>query len=270
MTKSGQNKHIKSTLLSIVIPAYQEQKIIGKSLNTLHAYLQKEKLLTKCEVIVVSADGKDKTAQIAKRYAKLFQHFQVIQPGPKAGKGRDVRVGVLASKAKYVLFMDADLATPLHHIRSLLASLEDGADIVIGVRRLTRIHSGVRMYVSIFGNLLSRLILLPRISDTQCGFKGFTRQAAQKIFRVQQINGWGFDMEVLAIGKNWKLRIQEVLIDDWHDPKIEQGLVGESRISAVVNTLTELFIIRIRLLRGVYDAKPTTQRARSTGLSNRT
>ena len=247
-------KHTKNKKLkySLVVPALKEEPVIGTSLQAIHKFLKKEGVLDSTEVIVVAAEGGDKTAQIAHGFAKKFPHFQVIEPGPRAGKGRDVRVGMLAARGSFVIFTDADLATPLPHIKHAWSKLEDGADLVIGVRNLRTIHKGYRAFVSVAANLLTRVIVLPSIPDTQCGFKGFKRKVARDIFSTQQIDGWGFDIEVLAIAKKRGYRLEKLFIQDWRDPKLESGLVGESGLKAVTSTLRELLKIRTNLSKGVY------------------
>lgn len=256
--RSLHNSTSKQPFLSIIIPALGEESVIESTLIAVRDYLLNSGLFDKTEIIIVAADGGDNTAAIAKEYQKKLPGFTLIEPGAKVGKGRDVRLGMQKASGKYILFMDADLATPLHHIDRALEKLEQGAQLTIGVRNLRKIHSGYRSLVSLFGNALTRILIAPSIPDTQCGFKAFTHDAAKRIFEVQKIDGWGFDMEVLALAKKWKYPVQKIHIHDWHDPKIgQQGLVGESGFQAVKNTLKELFKIRLNLLRGAYETEET-------------
>jgi dolichyl-phosphate beta-glucosyltransferase len=240
---------------SIVIPAFEEAALIVQSLQTVHDFLQSQDWLSKTEVIVVAAKGNDNTADLAKSQAHLFTFFQVIEPGPKVGKGRDVKAGVLAAKGQFIIFTDADLATPIHHCKEAFAALEEGkADVAIGVRNLWVMHKSLsRKATSVFANWLVRLLLLPRIPDSQCGFKGFTRATAQDLFSRQTIAGWAFDMELLVIASRRRLKITKIPIKDWSDPKLEQGLVGESTWQASVNTFKELLRIRKQRRKGVYS-----------------
>lgn len=237
---------------SIVVPAYMEQLVIGGSLDRLATYLRGSNLLEITEVIVVTADSTDKTADIVRKKANKFLHFQFIEPGPKVGKGRDVRMGIEAARGEYVLFTDADLATPEHHIMPMFTKLQQGSDVVIGVRKIHKTHTGLRALVSIFSNWLVRLLLLRGIPDSQCGFKGFTKSSAKKIFSRSVIDGWGFDMEVLAIARVQKMNVSLMPIYDWHDPKVDQGLVGESTVSASIKTFKELLLIRKLRKKGKY------------------
>lgn len=247
------NTKSKKLRYSLVIPALKEEPVIGSTLRAVHKFLKKEGVLDVTEVIVVAAEGGDETAKIAHSFSKKFPQFQVIEPGAKVGKGRDVRLGILAARGSYIIFTDADLATPLEHVKLAWDKLEDNADVVIGVRNLRIIHKGYRALVSVAANMLTRVIVLPTIPDTQCGFKGFRRDVAHDIFSTQQIDGWGFDIEVLAIAKKRRYRLEKLFIHNWKDPKLESGLVGESGLKAVTSTLRELLKIRSNLFKGAYN-----------------
>lgn len=237
---------------TIVVPAFQEESVIEISLSSIHSYLTEQKILDITEVIVVAADSTDRTAQISKDLSVDFPYFQLIEPGRKRGKGRDVRIGMLAARGEYVVFTDADLATPIHHLGVALEKLEGSDDVVIGVRDLRKIHTGYRSMLSRCANKLTRILVLPSISDTQCGFKGFHKSVSEKIFTASTINGWSFDIEVLALAKMNKYTIGEIFIGDWDDPKLDQGFVGENPIKAASTSLWELFVIRYRLTTGKY------------------
>lgn len=239
--------------LSIVIPALNEERVIVRSLTRLHRYLVQNELLATTEVIVVAAGRADQTANLARAQARDFAWFQVLTPPRKVGKGRDVKLGVLAARGQQIIFMDADLATPLHHLTTAQALLGQGNDVVIGVRNLWVIHKGLgRKIASVVANWLVRIFLLPRMPDSQCGFKGFTREAAREIFSTLTIDGWGFDMELLVIADAHRYRTAIIRVDDWEDPRPEGGLVGESTWRASIRTLRELFHIRRQRAAGMY------------------
>lgn len=239
--------------LSIVIPALNEERFIARSLLALRKYLVEQGILSTTEVVVVAAGNKDQTASLAKAQADDFAWFQVLTPPRKVGKGRDVKLGVIAAQGKYIIFMDADLATPLHHLTTAREMLSQGSDVVIGVRNLWVIHKEIkRRIASVLGNWLVRFFLLPRLSDSQCGFKGFSRQAAQAIFPKLTIVGWGFDMELLVIAESEKLRVAQIQIDDWFDPRPLKGLGGETTWQVGIRTLRELFHIRRQRSAGMY------------------
>lgn len=243
---------------SIIVPAYQEAARIEKTLDRLAEYL-KQHDETDTEVVVVVADSPDGTAGLARSKAKLFSNFRVVEPGPKAGKGRDVRVGMYEAKGEYKLFMDADLATPLRHLEPAWAQLEQGADVVIAVRDLTSSHTGLRKFVSGFGNTLVQVMILPGYKDTQCGFKGFTARAAEELFSRQTILGWGFDMEILTIARQLKFRVAQLPVSDWSDKP--NGTFEDNVSSAALETLGELLVIWWRRLTGRYKKPNFTYKA---------
>lgn len=251
---TGQSSNGAEPLYSLVIPAYQEEVIIDLSLTRVHKYLASENLLNSTEVVIVAADGGDNTGLIAKRHSENFPHFQLIEPGDKVGKGRDVRIGMLAARGQYIVFTDADLATPIHYVGQAFEQLESGCAVVIGTRNLKVIHSGFRSLLSRATNVLTRAIVLPGISDTQCGFKGFAREAAQSVFGQTTINGWSFDIEALALARKYGFTISEISIEGWDDPKLDAGFVGENPVFAALKSLRELVHICFRLRTGKYKA----------------
>jgi dolichyl-phosphate beta-glucosyltransferase len=205
--------------LSIVIGALREEKRIGKTLNTLSNFLKNEGLDDSTEVIVVVADGGDRTLEIVNDLRSAFSVLRVIQPGAPLGKGRDIKAGMLSATGQIRLFMDADLATPLHHIKTVLAMFEnESPDIVIGTRKLTVIHKDtLRRFVSIAANLAFVLIGGFYSSDTQCGFKAFTAKATDICFNKLTRQKWSFDMELLTIANVNKLQVQQIALNDWQD-----------------------------------------------------
>ncbi len=245
---------IKTVRYSLVIPAFQEEFVIANTLVAVEAYLKKQKLLDNTEVIVVTADSNDKTARLVKSKASLFPNFQFIEPGPKVGKGRDVGVGIMAARGKYILFTDADLATPLKYIKPAFSLLEAGNDVVIGIRDLTQIHSGIRKFISLSANYITRFIIAPFIEDTQCGFKGFRKSAAKDIFSKLTVLGWAFDMEVIACARQKRFKIAKLHIPDWREKKpTHLQLAGESGLKSAVCT----FIEALKIWRNVRSRKYT-------------
>lgn len=231
---------------SIIIPAYKEAATIGQTLEQTAAFLDNHPALGSYEVIVVAAEAHDNTAGLAKQKAHLFNKLLVIEPGEKVGKGRDVRTGMLAATGKKRLFMDADLATPLHHIPKLLSKL-DSSDIVIGRRNLKKMHeSFLRRFLSVCGNWLIRLLVLPGVRDSQCGLKGFTNTVAETLFTQVHVMGWGFDIELLALSRRLGYKTSELSIPDWIDPRLGDPR-NESGIRMAISTLFELLYIRLRL-----------------------
>jgi len=243
---------MKPPRLSIIIPAYQEASRIEHTLDELAAYL-KQHGHHDTDVLVVVATSPDGTARLAEAKAGLFEQFRVVPAGPKVGKGRDVRTGMMEATGEYKLFMDADLATPLHHIEEVRSYMDKGADVIIAVRNLGSSHTGFRRLVSAGGNLLNRIFLRSNVKDSQCGFKAFSKEAAEELFRRQTILGWGFDMEILSIATQLQYEIVTIAAPDWADQPdgtIERGFIG-----AAFATLAELFLIWWRRTSGRYRHK---------------
>ncbi len=244
--------------LSIVVLAYQEEHRIGRSLVELSAHLTRTRQRG-VEVVVVAAtrpDGTtDRTSEIVEGKRALFEDLRVVLPGRKAGKGRDAKYGMLAARGRLRLFMDADLATPLHHLQRALDLAKQGNDAVLGVRDLTSSHRGLRKVISGLGNRLVQAVLLPGISDTQCGFKLFSADATTQVFGRQTIDGWGFDMEVLAVARRLGLGVATLDIPDWTD--VSGGTFSDAALRGALRTLQDLVVIKWRLVTGAYrDLRP--------------
>ncbi len=239
--------------LTILIPAFREEKRIGLTLNELSRYLKTEKALKDLavEVLVVAADSQDRTKEIVLSKKRLFKNLQLLEPGPPVGKGRDVKYGMVRAKGKTVLFFDADLATPLHHINKFLKLIEGGTDIVIGVRNLNKHHPNpMRRLISITGNVLFKISGGVWVDDSQCGFKMFKKEVSKVCFSKQTIDGWGFDMEILAIAKANNFSITQVVINDW--VSVEGGSFEERIMHNSLVSLKELGHIFINRIKGYY------------------
>lgn len=235
--------------LTIVVPAYHEANLITQSLQDLQTAIKHYLDFETTEVIVVAADSDDNTPAVVQQSAHLFKHFQLITPGPRVGKGRDVRAGILAGSGDFRMFMDADMATPLHHLEQIKKFMDDNGEVGIGNRKLGVIHKGVRKYISELGNKAVQLMLVWGIEDSQCGFKIFRADIAEILFGKMTILNWGFDMEILVIARKHKYAITKMDIPDWHDPKeAEEGFTGDSNLKFLVSTgieMLRIFINRI-------------------------
>jgi len=242
--------------LSIVIPAFSEEKRIGKTLDELSRYLKKEKLFRSMtvEVLVVSADSPDRTWEIVLAKRKKFAKLTLLKPGPKVGKGRDVQYGMLRAKGSTIMFMDADLATPLRYLPTFYKAIGEKGDIVIGTRNLLKHHPNyIRRLISNGGNILFRIAGGAWIEDSQCGFKMFTKEAAQVCFSKLTILGWGFDMEVIAIAKANRFKIKSYRINDWRS--VPEGTFQEGFLENSLRSLHELSRIFIKRMSGFYRTK---------------
>lgn len=244
--------------LSIVIPAYNEAKRIGDSLQTLRRYLEDSGLAW--EIRVVDDGSEDETAEVVTRVAR--DHSRVtLQREPHRGKGGAVRAGMLASRAQLRFLCDADLSMPIHELPRFLDTVPRECDIAIGSREGTAARRvGEPFYRHAMGRVFNALVrksVLPAIHDTQCGFKMFTAQAADAVFSAVTIPGWAFDIEVLAIARTQGWRIREMPIE-WH-------YGAESRIAPVRDSyrmLHDLWRIRANVKRGVYGAaRPAARRS---------
>lgn len=236
--------------LSIVIPAYNEEAVIEKTLREVVGYLEEKSL--SYEIIVVCDGCKDNTASIAEGFVKVNDRISVIDRKTNMGKGFSVKEGCLNAEGEYVIFTDADLSTPIGEVEKLLKWLKDSYDIAIGSRGLKesdiKIHQPwYRETMGKVFNLFVQILVMRGIKDSQCGFKGFKKEVAQKIFRRQTINGFGFDVEILYIARKFGYRIKEVPVR-WANRK-------ESRVNPLIHSIQMLTdLIRIRFLdrKGTY------------------
>jgi len=242
--------------LSIVIPAYCEERRIGKTLDELAGFLKHDTFFKQIdvEVLVVAADTPDKTHEIVTAKQLLFRGFQLLRPGPCVGKGRDVQYGIMRASGKIAVFMDADLATPLHHLQEFYDACNDGNDVVIGTRNLLTYRTNLLrgMFASL-GNLLYRVASGIWIEDTQCGFKMFNQRARKLCFTKLTIWGWGFDIEVLAIAKANGLNIKPIRINDYRHMPYSTHTEGVMEIT--VRSVRDFLHIRRNRRNGVYVDK---------------
>jgi len=241
----------KEPQLTILIPALNEEKRIGKTLNSLADYLKEHHY--NALVMVVDANSTDKTKSVADAAGRRFSHYQFLQTGPKVGKGKQVRDGMLAATTDYVMFMDADLATPLKYLDEVFSLIENKGRVAICVRNLGESHRGIRKFISTFGNWLTQTLIVPGIKDTQCGFKAFERNAAREIFGRQRIVGWGFDMEVLAIARKLGYPIELIDVPDWRDVVEGSKISGNGALKVAIQTFGDLLKIKWGLLIGKYN-----------------
>ncbi|MBI4478808.1 MAG: glycosyltransferase family 2 protein [Acidobacteria bacterium] len=199
--------------LSVVIPVYNEGERIRKTLPQVIQYLRARP--ERCELIVVNDGSTDDTADRLRELFEDTMEARVISYTPNRGKGFAVRRGMLEARGEFALFSDADLSAPITEADRLLEPLENGYDVVIGSRALKRewIHehqSAFRENAGKIFNLVLRVITGLPFKDTQCGFKAFRRLAAQRIFPLQSIPGFGFDPEILYLAKKFGYRTLEV------------------------------------------------------------
>ena len=201
--------------LSVVVPAYNEEDRIRPSLERLAAYYGEQPY--PWDVTVVSDGSKDATNRIVEEFCTGNPKFRLIAYNPNRGKGYAVRKGVLEATGDWVLFCDADLATPQEETEKLLEHMHHGADVAIGSRPLRESKLEVRQpwYRELLGRCFNKAVqtlAIKGIDDTQCGFKMFTKNAAQDIFSRCKLDGFSFDFEALMIARDLGYRIDEVPI----------------------------------------------------------
>jgi dolichyl-phosphate beta-glucosyltransferase len=203
------------THLSVVVPAYNEEERLPRTLARLHEYYSAQSY--PYDVLVVSDGSSDSTEKLVKEFAARHPEFSVLDYSPNRGKGYAVRVGIDRAKGDLVLFCDADLATPQEETEKLLEHMRQGADVAIGSRPMKDSNLEVHQpfYREMLGRAFNKVVQvlgIRGIADTQCGFKMFTSTAAREIFGRCKLDGFGFDFEALMIARDLGLRIDEVPI----------------------------------------------------------
>lgn len=236
--------------LSVIIPAYNEEKRLPQTLQAVQAYLARQPF--DWEVAVVSDGSTDRTADIVREFQITNPRLRLLHYQPNRGKGYAVRYGMAHTQGKIRLFMDADNSTTIDHIEHLLPWLMKGYDVIIGSRDVAGADIAVHQAwwkekLGDLGNLWIRLWAVPGIRDTQAGFKIFSGQAADMIFPRLTIDRWGFDVEALAAARRKGFKIAELPIRWVNDPS--------SKVSAraYLDVLKEVVQVRLNLWKGVYD-----------------
>lgn len=234
--------HLDTPTLSVVVPAYNEEARVGPTVRRIIEYCREAE--PEYELLIVDDGSSDRTAAVAREAAAGDPRVQLIELGSNRGKGAAVRTGMLASHGSQVLFSDADLATPIEEVVKLQARLADGHEIAIASRGLPDSRIEVRQHPvrELMGrsfNLMVRALTLGGIRDTQCGFKLFTRAAADDLFSQASIDGFAFDVEILWLARG-HYRIAEVPVIWRH--------IEESKVSAGTDA-ARMFVdlVRIRL-----------------------
>jgi dolichyl-phosphate beta-glucosyltransferase len=230
--------------LSIIVPAYNEVNRIAATLQSMRDYLQNGKWTWE---IILCADGDDGTRQAALAWAGGDDRLKIIGSPIRLGKGRGVRKGVELAAGQTIGFIDADYKTPIEELAKLLPALTD-YDIAIGSRKVgeSRVQVPQPLYrrvgSSAFHAVMGTLLGLSDIADTQCGFKFFRRDAAKRLFSLQRIDGYMFDVEILRLARLLGLTIKEVGVC-WRDD-------GDSRYAPFSGTIKNAReLLRIRVMR---------------------
>ena len=236
---------------SIVIPAYNEGARIEGALEAVTGCVRQRGW--SAEIVVVDDGSRDRTAEVVLAFAAKSPEVRLLQNPGNRGKGYSVRSGILQALGEVVMFTDADLSAPIEEAEGLFRAIADGADIAIGSRWLERARQTIRqpLYRQFFGrcfNAVTRAVMGLPFADTQCGFKAFTRGAAQTVFQLQTIERWGFDPEILFIALKRGYRITEVPVSWAHDERTRISYLKDG-----IRMLEDIAIVRWNALLGRYN-----------------
>jgi len=245
--------------VSVVIPAYNEELRLPVYLNKIRQYLEERSALS-IEVIIVDDGSRDGTAELAEAEAVRDGRFRLVRQLPNQGKGAAVRRGVMAARGHYVLYADADGATPIEELDKLLVPARQGAEVVIGSRRIAAVQEArqrnlLRAMMGMTFYKTVNYFAVPGIRDSQCGFKLFRHDAAVRLFSAARENGWAFDVELLYLAQLYGYGIAETPVN-WQE-------IAGSKVHPVKDALKMLLaVFRIRNRhRGFFNKNFLTEQA---------
>jgi len=237
--------------LSVVVPAYNEEKCIRSTIERIYDFLEKN--FKSYEIIVVDDGSTDRTCKIVSELSGRIKDLKLLRNAGQSGKGESVKRGMMQASSEYILFSDADLSTPIEEIMTFLNYAENGAEVIIGSRaakgaNVLKKQSFLRQNMGRTFNFLVQIFLFSGIKDTQCGFKCFSKKAAEALFKGQRIRGFCFDAEVLYIAKKKGYEIKEVPVT-WVNRQ-------DSRVTLVrgaLGMLLDIFRIKVNGMIGRYE-----------------
>lgn len=241
--------------LSIVIPAHNEEQRLPPSLAKIAAFLETQPYTA--EVIVVENGSTDRTVDVVNAFAATHDFVRLIEVATR-GKGLAVKAGMLAARGDYRFICDADLSMPIEEVVHFLPPERTGYDVLIGSREgegANRI--GEPEYRHLMGRILNYIVkvtAVPDFEDTQCGFKMFTREAADDLFSVQRMAGIGFDVELIYVAKRRGYKITDVPITWYYDPDSRMRLLQDS-----LHILIEIWQIKQNWRKGLYEQTQTQE-----------
>lgn len=229
--------------LSIVIPAYNEEKRIPSTIEKISEYMKGR--FRGFEILVVDGGSRDYTVTFVRRMIFKFPAVRIIKNEHNMGKGHAVRAGVMEARGELILVSDADLSTPISELEKLMARIDGGADIAIGSRRLKGSELMIpqpwyRERMGRIFNILVRTLVMGGIMDTQCGFKLLRREPARRIFGLARLNGFAFEVEALYLARILGYKTSEVPVIWLDSPSSRLSPVGDP-----INMVSDLFRIRL-------------------------
>jgi len=237
--------------LSVIVPAYNEERRLLHSLRRIVGYLGKQEYTS--EVIVVDDGSEDGTARVVEEMMAELPILSLIRTEHR-GKGHAVKRGMLAGRGEYLFICDADLSMPIEELYKFLPPVLEGYDVAIGSREIPGARRydepSYRHFMGRVFNWMVRLFAVPGFEDTQCGFKCFKREAARDVFSYQTMDGWGFDVEVLFIAQKRGYKIVEVPIDWYYSANSRVHPIRDS-----IGMFSEVLKIRLNDWRGVYHKR---------------
>lgn len=237
--------------LSVIIPAYNEEKHIKSTIQSIHGYLSDKKI--EHEILVVTDGSRDGTNNIVSSLMAEIPNLNLLQFDVNKGKGYAIKEGMLKATGNYRLFTDADNATSIDHIEKMMPFFEQGYSVVIGSIAIkdSVVASGSepvwRRLFGMAGNLFIQVMVIPGISDTQRGFKMITAEVANQIFPKMTIDRWGFDIEMLVLARKFGYKIKEIPVVWKNEPN------SHVKLSAYFQVLMETVKIRWNLITGKYN-----------------
>lgn len=238
-------------LISIIIPCYNEEARLNKSLYEILNFIKTTNY--NIQIIMVDNCSTDKTVSILKDYKTKFSNYKIIYANEYKGKGWAIKKGILNSDGEIIIFTDADLSTPITEIKKIIIEINLDADVVIGSRqnkesKILKKQTFLRENMGKTFNRLLQSILFTGFKDTQCGFKGFKKEAAFNLFNINIINGFAFDAEILFLAKNiFNYKISEIPVTWINSENSKVNIIRDSLMM-----LKDLIKIRILYKKGYY------------------
>ncbi len=231
--------------LSIVIPAYNEAKRIGETLQKIRVFCESRNIDT--EIVIVDDGSCDETVSVTQKGLAGFRgRVRILENERNRGKGYSVRRGMLEASGDYILFSDADLSTPIEECISLTEAITGGCDVAIGSRDLpnSRVEIRQNLIRELMGkvfNRIARCVAFRGIQDSQCGFKCFKHDVAKKLFSMQKLDGFSFDAEIIYLAQKLGFEIREIPVT-WRNSTASKVRIGIDPLKMFLDLLRIRFI----------------------------